>query len=184
MAIVSYNLPRTLVAIMLLAAISSPALAAQRVALVVGNNAYAHTTPLGNPKNDADDMAEKLEALKFEVIKGIDLDRNGFFRKLAEFNRAAGKAEVALFFYAGHGLQAFGENYLVPIDARVEEEVDLHGAVELNDVLRYMRSPKNLVFLDACRDNPMVESLARSLGTSRSGAVSRGLKRVEPRAHG
>ena len=179
MATVPYQLPRILIVIMLLAAISSPAFAAQRVALVVGNGAYAHTKTLKNPKNDAEAVAEALEALEFEVIKGIDLDRSSFFDKLKEFNRAASEAEVALFFYAGHGLQALGENFLVPIDAKVEEEVDLFGAVRLHTILHFMRSETNLVFLDACRDNPMVDNLTRSLGKSRSSEVSRGLKRVE-----
>ena len=179
MAVVAYNLPRTLFAAALIATIFSPVLAAERVALVVGNGAYAHTQVLNNPKNDANDIAAKLADLEFEVIKGIDVDRNEFFRKVGEFNKAASRAEVALFFYAGHGLQAGGENYLIPIEAKVEEETDLHGAIELRDVLRYMRSETNLVFLDACRDNPMVDNLTRSMEPSRSGGVARGLKRVE-----
>lgn len=156
-----------------------PSAAAERVALVIGNAAYEHTDPLHNPENDARDMARVLAELDFEVIEGLNLDKNAFGTKLKEFSRAARGAEVTLLFYAGHGLQVDGENYLVPVDAKLEEEVDLRlEAFELAAFIRQMRSPTNLVFLDACRDNPLAGTLARSMGLSRSVARKRGLSRV------
>ena len=99
---------------------------------------------------------------------------------LREFAKAARGAEVTLFFYAGHGLQVEGENYLVPVDARLADEVDLDlEAFELAKFMRRMRGGTNLVFLDACRDNPLASNLVRSMGPTRSAAVGRGLGRVE-----
>ena len=153
--------------------------AAGRVALVIGNSAYEHMTPLRNPSNDAGDMSRALADLGFEVIEGLDLDKRGFATKLREFARAARRADVSLFFYAGHGLQVDGDNYLVPIDARLKEEVDLRlEAFELAAFMGQMRSRTNLVFLDACRDNPLADGLKRSMGVSRSAAIQRGLGRV------
>ncbi len=169
-----------LVFILLAAVAAAPSVAAGRVALVVGNGAYEHAAPLRNPANDAADMAAVLRRLGFAVIAGVDLDRGAFEGKLREFARAARGAEAALFFYAGHGLQVEGENYLLPVDARLAEEVDLElEALELRAFLRQMRSRTNLVFLDACRDNPLARSLARTMGASRSAAIGRGLGRVD-----
>ena len=160
--------------------LAGPVFAGKRVALVIGNAAYEHTTPLLNPRNDATDMARALEALEFEVIEGLDLDKAGFSKKLREFAKAGRGAEAVLFFYAGHGLQVEGENYLVPIDARVADEVDLRlDTFELEAFTSQMRGATNLVFLDACRDNPLARDLARSMGAVRSAAIGRGLGRVE-----
>ena len=153
--------------------------AAERVALVVGNAAYRHTDALRNPGNDAADMAAVLRKLGFEVIHGSDLGRDGFYDKLGEFGEAARGAEAALFFYAGHGLQVDGKNWLAPVDARFERRLDLESkAVELTTVLDQMRGGTNLVLLDACRDNPLAGDLARSMGLSRTVAARRGLARV------
>ena len=93
---------------------------------------------------------------------------------------AARGASMALFFYAGHGLQVDGRNYLAPVDLKLERKQDLRrGAVELADVLEVMRNETNLVILDACRNNPLAGELARSLGLSRGVVASRGLARVE-----
>ena len=125
-------------------------------------------------------MARALRSLDFEVIEGLDLDESTFESKLVEFARTAHGAEVTLFFYAGHGLQVEGENYLVPTDAELVDEVLLRReAFELAEVLRQMRGSTNLVFLDACRNNPLARSLASSMGPTRSAAVGRGLGRVE-----
>ncbi|MCY3671002.1 MAG: RT0821/Lpp0805 family surface protein, partial [Alphaproteobacteria bacterium] len=138
-----------------------------------------HTAPLRNPANDAADMAAALKGFGFAVIEGLDLGREAFEVKLREFARAAQGAEAALFFYAGHGIQVGGENYLLPIDAKLEQELDLDfEALALSTVLRQMRAQANLVFLDACRDNPLARELARSMGASRSAAVGRGLGRM------
>ena len=154
--------------------------AAERVALVIGNAAYEHTTPLRNPRNDAMDVARSLEGLGFAVIRGLDVDKSAFGTKLREFARASRGSTVTLLFYAGHGLQVEGENYLVPTDAKLAEEVDLSlEAYELSAFLRQMRGATNLVFLDACRDNPLARGLSRSMGATRSSAIGRGLGRVE-----
>ena len=150
------------------------AAAADRVALAVGNGAYEHTGRLRNPVNDATDMAAALRRLGFETVVAIDVGVDGFDDRIAEFEEAAAGASVSLFFYAGHGLQVDGVNYLVPVDARLERRQDLRRrAVALDDVTDVMRARVNLVFLDACRNN----TLARSLGGTR--AATRGLARVE-----
>lgn len=158
-----------------------PAAAQEKVALVVGNSAYQHIPSLKNPKNDAGDLTAKLEGLGFEVFGGTDLDRPALVQALIRFGRAAEKAEVALFFYAGHGLQVNGENYLVPVDAMVEfeSEIDL-SLVGLSGVMRQLErgSRTNIVLLDACRDNPFEKQLARS--TTRSAmSLSKGLGRIQ-----
>ena len=164
----------------LLSSIASPAFAAPRVALVIGNAAYKHTIPLANPRNDAQDMARVLRLLDFEVIEGLDLGKAGFEGKLEAFAEAAMGAETTLFFYAGHALQVDGENYLIPTDARLGSEAHLvTRAFTLAAFMKAMRSPTKLVFLDACRDNPLAQGLARSMGATRSAAVRRGLEWVE-----
>jgi hypothetical protein len=153
----------------------------KRVALVVGNSAYQHTTPLKNPTNDANDVAAALTRLGFDVVVGIDLDYGGLRQRVRQFSDKLPGAEVALFFYAGHGLQVAGKNYLAPVDARLESEADLDFAtVDLDLVIRNMERENrtNIVFLDACRDNPMATNLARRMGT-RSASIGRGLARVE-----
>ena len=159
---------------------SGAVLAEQRVAMVIGNAAYEHTTQLLNPRNDARDMARALRELDFKVIEGLDLDKAAFANKLREFANTARGAETVMFFYAGHGLQVEGENYLVPIDSKLVDEVDLRlEAFELDAFLSQMRGTTNLVFLDACRNNPLAQNLARSMGTSRSTSIGRGLGRIE-----
>ncbi len=154
----------------------------KRVALVVGNSVYDHAPTLANPSNDAAAVSAVLARLGFDVIEGIDLDQRAMRYLLRDFADALDDADVALFYYAGHGLQVAGRNYLVPIDARLERELDLaYEVTELSVVLKIMeRSPRtNLVFLDACRDNPLAGNLARSMGAARSQAMGRGLARVE-----
>ena len=172
--------PLAVTALLSMFAGTAPA-AERRVALVIGNSEYQFTTPLRNPRNDADDMALALEPLGFDVvIKGTDLTEREFADKLREFARAAHGADVTLLFYAGHGVQVDGENYLIPVDAEIRDELDLQRRTfKLTTFLNEMRGRTNLVFLDACRDNPQVRSLARSLGGSRSTAVARGLSPVE-----
>lgn len=158
---------------------SSVASAETRVALVVGNNAYQQTTPLTNPLSDARDMSAALKAAGFSVIEALDADKSKFDGALRTFADKLAGADVALFFYAGHGLQVGAQNYLVPIDARLERERDLEfEAVKLEFVLRQMEIDREgrttIVILDACRDNPLSRNLARSMGT-RSTAIGKGL---------
>ena len=160
-----------------------PAAAEKRVALVVGNSAYVHAAVLPNPVNDAGDMAKALTEVGFEVILGLDLGKQALDAKVRDFARALDKADVALFFYAGHGLQASGRNYLMPVDARLQGERDLDfEAVSVDFVLKQMELERegktNVVFLDACRDNPLARNLARSMGTL-SAAIGQGLAQVQ-----
>ncbi len=157
-----------------------PAHAERRVALVIGNSAYEHVPQLANPKNDATDMAKKLEDLGFEVVVGEDLDLSSMRKAAREFTRKIEGADLSLFFYAGHGLQVNGANYMAPVDAQLMSYNDLdYEAFPMDMILSAMeRNTKvNLIFLDACRDNPLAENLTRSMGT-RSSAVGRGLAKL------
>jgi uncharacterized caspase-like protein/uncharacterized protein with WD repeat len=157
-------------------------LAADRVALVIGNGAYQSATKLANPANDATDIANALRTIGFDVVEGVDVDRRTMEVRIREFSRKLPDAKVALFFYAGHGMQVAGKNYLVPVDAKLEQAGDLAlDTVDVHVVLQQMESQKrvNLVFLDACRDNPLARSLAKSFGSSRSGAVGQGLASIQ-----
>lgn len=158
---------------------AAPARAEIRLALVVGNSAYRHTAALANPLNDARDMAAALERTGFEVIVAVDAEKRQMDGALRAFAEKLSRADVALFFYAGHGLQVGNENYLVPVDARLGSQRDLEfEAVKLDFVLRQMEIDRDgkttIVMLDACRDNPLSRSLARTMGT-RSAAVGQGL---------
>lgn len=158
------------------------AAAEKRVALVIGNSAYANAPALKNPRNDAEDFALAMRRLGFDVIAGYDLDQKAMGEKVRDFARALETADVALFFYAGHGLQSNGQNYLVPVSATLQKESDLDfETVSLDLVMKQMqRSARvSLVFLDACRDNPLTRSLR---GGSRSTAVGQGLARISDAA--
>jgi uncharacterized caspase-like protein len=160
-----------------------PAAAEKRIALVVGNAAYANSPALANPVNDAGEMAKALTEANFEVITGLDLDKRNLDIKVRDFARALDGADVAVFFYAGHALQVGGRNYLVPVDASMRAERDLDfEAIGVDFVLKQMEIDRenktNIVFLDACRDNPLARNLARSMGT-RSTSVGQGLAQVQ-----
>ena len=167
--------------ILVIAAGAGQALAQKRVALVIGNSAYQNTAPLANPTNDAMDVSAALKTHGFQVIDGYDLDKAAFDRKVRDFAAALEGAAVGVFFYAGHGLQVAGQNYLAPVDARLSSAVTLdfemmkveiiHRAMELS-------AKTNVLFLDACRDNPLARNLSRSLGT-RSADVGKGLAQIE-----
>jgi polyhydroxyalkanoate synthesis regulator phasin len=154
-----------------------------RVALIIGNSNYANANKLANPANDAADMADHLKKLGFNVFLGLDLNKAGFDAKIRDFSAALEESGTAILFYAGHGLQVGGQNYLVPVDAKLARERDLEfEAVKLDFIMKQMelgREDKtNIVFLDACRDNPLSRSLARNMGT-RSTAVGQGLAQVD-----
>jgi uncharacterized caspase-like protein len=151
-----------------------------RVAFVVGNSAYLHTSTLGNPKHDAGDIGAALRRLGFHVIEGFDLDKAAFDRQVREFAAALQGADVGVFFYAGHGLQVSGRNYLVPVDAQLSTGAALElEMVPLDLVQRAMeRAAKtSILFFDACRDNPLTRRLARAMGT-RSAEIGSGLAPV------
>jgi hypothetical protein len=132
-----------------------------RVALIIGNSAYRNVSPLDNPTTDARPMAETLRSLGFTVVGGgaqLDLDKAGIDRAVQAFGARLQGAEVGLFYYAGHGLQIHGANYLVPVDANPTREADVDfQMLDSNLVLRQMEAAGtrlNLVILDACRNNP------------------------------
>ena len=159
----------------------APAHAERRVALVIGNSNYEHAPVLKNPVNDASDMADALARLGFDVVRGSDLDYAGMRKLVHGFIDKLNGADVALVYYAGHGLQVEGRNYLAPVDAQLVSEADLDfSAIDLNLLVHNMEREHriNIVFLDACRDNPLAVNLARNMGT-RSAAVGRGLARAE-----
>ena len=152
-----------------------------RVALVIGNSAYRNTPVLANPRADAADVAIALEKLGYSVTKGFDLGKAQMDDAIRAFARTLATADVGVFFYAGHGLQVDGQNYLVPVDAQLDDASGLDfELVRLETVQRQMEraARTNLIFLDACRDNPLSRNLARSMGT-RSVAIGRGLSAAE-----
>lgn len=157
----------------------------RRVALVIGNSSYRNAPVLPNTVNDARDMVTALRKVGFEVVDGLDLDKRGMDAALTRFARLAQDADAAMFYFAGHGFQFNGENYLVPVEAKVEDEVGVqYETTRLNDVvtaLNYARGVKIMV-LDACRNNPFVGLLAKRQAT-RGFSVGSGLAPVQ-RAQG
>jgi hypothetical protein len=154
------------------------AAAQKRVALVIGNGNYKHTARLTNPVNDASDVGAALERLGFDVLRGIDVNHAGMRDVIRTFSQKVVGADVALVFYAGHGLQVDGKNYLLPVDAQIETRADLEfGSIDLNLLLSFMegQAKTSIIFLDACRDNPMGTKLTRG---TRSASVGRGLAQV------
>src|ERR1700761_2192100 len=148
-------------AFLLCAALSAPAHAEKRVALVIGNSAYQTVPKLPNPDNDARLMSDTLLGLGFFVVGGgarLDLDKPGFDAALNEFSKELVGAAVALFYYAGHGVETHGLNYLGPIDAHPLDDADVfEQMVSTSDILDRLEKSGtriNLVLLDACRDNP------------------------------
>jgi len=150
----------------------TPAQAAvERVALVIGNGAYQMASELPNPPNDARAVAGALRDIGFEVLEGIDVERNDMEKLVRDFLRAAQGAKVALFFYAGHGMEVGGQNYLIPVDAALETPSDLSfETVEVNKLIDNLDDPNraNIIILDACRDNPLARSFRRKSGATRS----------------
>lgn len=134
-----------------------------RVALVIGNAKYRNTVPLANPGNDAVEIAAVLRRLGFEVMERQDLDKPGLEQNLAKFARLARTADAALIYYAGHGLQYQGQNLLVPVDAKLEDEVSLQFELtRLDDVVGALSLTPGarILILDACRNNPLAAKMA------------------------
>ena len=138
-------------------------------ALIIGNASYGGSSKLPNPINDAKAMSGVLRGLGFTVTESLDADRTKLVTALSQFSRSAANADITLLFYAGHGVQISGTNYMLPIDLNLNDlsQVPLQG-VSLNSVVeQYLPGMTKLVFLDACRDNPLMQTASRS--------VSRGL---------
>jgi Caspase domain/Putative peptidoglycan binding domain len=161
---------------------SNAAKADRRVAFVVGNGAYRNVAPLPNPPIDAKAMASVLRNVGFDVVEGTNLSRDNMTQKLLEFGKKAQDADVALFFYAGHGIAINGTNYLLPVDADIKSEMDvkLGSAINIDVTLDQTMSDAKvkLVLLDACRDNPFAAKI-RSAATSRSVNVQSGLAEMK-----
>jgi uncharacterized caspase-like protein len=163
---------RAVLALLVVFASCIGALAERRVALVIGNGAYTDMDTLPNPANDANAIAALLEnQLRFTVVKAVDADHRAMGEVLARFASIAQDAEIAIVFYAGHGIQANGRNYLLPVSARLANQTDLiTQGVRLDDIIEIMDASgarAKLLFIDACRNNPLPGGLAR--GASRMG---------------
>ncbi len=173
-------LPVVAVVILGLQLLAAPALAGQRVALVIGNASYAHAPSLPNPLNDTTDMGAALERLGFAVTRIENANQVELRRGLQQFSLAASASEIAVVFYAGHGIEVDKRNFLIPVDARLLSDADVEfEAVPLDLLSLSVERAKGLrlIILDACRDNPFAVAMQRS-GATRS--IGRGLGRVEP----
>ena len=161
---------------------ASAANADRRVAFVVGNGAYKNVAPLPNPPIDAKSMAGVLRNVGFEVVEGTNLTRDKMTEKLLDFGKKAQGADVAVFFYAGHGIAISGTNYLLPVDADIKSEMDvkLGAAINIDLTLDQTMSDAKvkLVFLDACRDNPFAAKI-KSNSATRSVSVQTGLAEMK-----
>jgi uncharacterized caspase-like protein len=176
---------RFLIAAMSVAALlvsANVAKADKRVAFVVGNGAYKNVAPLPNPATDAKSMAKVLRNVGFDVVEGTNLTRDKMTERLLEFGKKAEGADVALFFYAGHGIALNGTNYLLPVDADIKSEMDvkLGNAVNVDVTLEQTMADAKvkLVFLDACRDNPFASKI-KSNSPTRSLSVQQGLAEMK-----
>src|SRR5215471_17180758 len=160
----------------------APAKADKRVAFVVGNGAYKNVAQLPNPPIDAKAMAGVLRNVGFDVVEGTNLTRDTMTQKLLDFGKRAQGADVAVLFYAGHGIAINGTNYLLPVDADIKSEMDvkLGSAINVDVTLdQTMGDAKvKLVFLDACRDNPFAAKI-RSTASTRSVSVQTGLAEMK-----
>ena len=158
----------------------------KRVALVIGNSAYQNAPALINPKNDAQDIGKSLRDLGFFTIVATDLDRAGMNDALDRFSRTVGGAEIALVYYSGHGMQFAGKNFLLPVEARLEnaDDVNRFRMMPLDDVFDVLQGAPGarIVILDACRNNPVEDDVKRRLaslpGANRDAFLTRGLSRV------
>lgn len=152
----------------------------RRVALVIGNGAYQKAKSLPNPANDAADMAKALKELGFEVLSGTDLNKRQMQDLIRAFGTRLGPGDIGLFYYAGHGIQVNGENYLVPVDAEIPQEDEVpYATVPISLVLTKMATAKNnlnLIILDACRNNPF----ARDWTGYRDVENNDGLAKISP----
>src|SRR4051794_1042994 len=177
----SQKLCRWALAAAALLLVSEPALAEKRVALVLGNSNYQNVAPLANPVNDSSKIAATLKDAGFDVVDSRrDLAAAETRRALRDFADRARDADIAVVYYAGHGIEVDGGNYLIPVDARLERDTDIYDeGLSLDRILIAIEPAKKLrlVILDACRDNPFARTMKRTVATR---AVGQGLAKVEP----
>jgi formylglycine-generating enzyme required for sulfatase activity len=164
-------------------AADAPSQSERRVALVIGNANYKSSgISLSNPRNDAQDISAVLATIGFEVVTAIDTGKRDMDFALQRFARLATNADVALFFYAGHAMQFQGRNFLMPIDAELEDEISVRyqmvGLEEVRAALDQANGVK-IIVLDACRNNPLANRLKQTMAASRSVAATRGLARID-----
>jgi uncharacterized caspase-like protein len=161
--------------------LACPALAEKRVALVLGNANYQNVSHLPNPASDAAKLADVFKQARFDIVAlRTDLKGNEMRRALREFGDKARDADVAVIYYAGHGMEVDGNNYLIPIDAMLERDTDVYDeAIPLDRLLVAVEPAKQLrlIILDACRDNPFAKTMKRTVALR---AIGRGLAKVEP----
>jgi hypothetical protein len=160
--------------------LGTPAGAQTKLALIIGNSAYRNVPALPNPAHDAAAVAASFERLGFSVRQVTDATYDDMRRALLEFGRKANDAEMAVVFFAGHGMEVGGENWLVPVDAELRIDVNAEQeAIALRSVVLTVSSASKLgmVILDACRNNPFLAKMSRTVLTR---SVDRGLARIEP----
>src|ERR1700684_1667671 len=157
------------------------ALADKRVAFIVGNSNYQNVVALANPANDAAAVTEMFKKAAFDVVESRrDLKNTDMRRALRDFTEKARDADIAVIYYAGHGIEVDGTNYLVPIDAVLERDTDAYDeAISLDRILQAIEPAKrlHLVILDACRNNPFLKKMTRTVA---SRSMDRGLIGIEP----
>lgn len=152
----------------------------KRIALVIGNGAYQNVPGLDNPGNDAADLSAELRRVGFEVILQTDLTQGKMLDVLRKFRRTAVGADVALIYFAGHGIEIDRQNYLIPVDAVLETDADVNFETVRLDTMMFATSGAkrlSIIIVDACRDNPFATSMKQS---SSSRSIGRGLSAVEP----
>lgn len=157
----------------------------KRVALVIGNSKYVNAVALPNPANDARLIASTLRNAGFEVIEGVDQDNAGMHRLIGKFTEESYNADLAVIFYAGHGMQVDGKNYLIPVDAELTSPAYLKTrTVQIDEFMAALPADPavGIIILDACRDNPLARTLAAALPKSRS--LGAGLAPVDAKADG
>jgi len=172
---------RTVVLLALITCLGCGAASAEkRIALIIGNSAYKNVPRLQNPVNDAVLMAEMLNKAGFDVTTRLNLNANDMRRSLREFGASARSADVVVIYYAGHGIEMDGNNYLIPTDAVLETDADVLDETVPVDRLLFAAEPARqlrLIILDACRDNPFAKTMKRTIAVR---AVGGGLAKIEP----
>lgn len=163
-----------------LGVVTSASAQGYRVALVIGNSNYENVSRLTNPSNDAEDLAKALERIGFEVTSGMDLDYREMRLVLRDFSEKAANADVALVYFAGHGIEIDKTNYLIPVNAELKRDRDIEfEAIRLDTVIASLSGAKGVrvILLDACRNNPFLVDMQR---TAASRSIGRGLSRIDP----
>src|SRR5262249_7404210 len=152
----------------------------RRVALVIGNSAYKYVNKLPNPANDAAAVASMLKAVGFDVIESrTNLTITEMKKAIRDFTGQTRDADIGVIYYAGHGIEVDGTNYMIPVDAELARDIDIEDeAVSLDRIIKVLEPAKRLrlVILDACRDNPFSRTMQRTVGTR---SIGRGLAKIE-----